>query len=375
MMEVKKYNYTMGILSCIGIVCVVMGHMGCKLLTVDNWFYYYSFHMPLFVFISGYFYDSKNKENILGYIGKKIKKLIVPFYITALIYLLLHSVLTFYGFSLGLEFSVYNWLIYPWLNDQSPGFNVACWFMIALFLVNVTHAILSRCIGTFIKEERFDFTILLVYIAITIAIVTYRESYTIKGFKLVFLRSMFLMSFYQLGYCYKKYFEVKDNLSNIYYFIICLGLRFLITVKYGPSDYAVYNISFGTPGHIVFLAALLGIAFWLRIAKILTPILNQSKLAVYIGQHTMEIMAHHLFALFIIQLFFYYCFCCRGLFPEFDIAAFKSNVYYKYIPIENMKLFYSVCAIGIVLAGSCLRENILVIMKNRFRKNDYGEEL
>ena len=52
-------NIVFRILSAIGIVCVVMGHLGCKLLGVDSWLPYYSFHMPLFSFISGYFYNEK----------------------------------------------------------------------------------------------------------------------------------------------------------------------------------------------------------------------------------------------------------------------------------------------------------------------------
>ena len=50
----KKLNYQMLILQTIGIILVVVGHVGGIGLFSD-WFPISSFHMPLFVFISGYF--------------------------------------------------------------------------------------------------------------------------------------------------------------------------------------------------------------------------------------------------------------------------------------------------------------------------------
>lgn len=51
-----KYNHTLGILSAFGIIFVVLGHVGENIFTLNEWFPYYSFHMPLFIFISGYFF-------------------------------------------------------------------------------------------------------------------------------------------------------------------------------------------------------------------------------------------------------------------------------------------------------------------------------
>ena len=49
-------------------------------LNIQGWFNYRSFHMPLFMFASGYFYKRKNVENVLEYIKRKFKRLIVPIY-------------------------------------------------------------------------------------------------------------------------------------------------------------------------------------------------------------------------------------------------------------------------------------------------------
>ena len=48
-----EYNITFGILTGTAIVMVVAGHLGYGVLTVGDLFPYYSFHVPLFMFISG----------------------------------------------------------------------------------------------------------------------------------------------------------------------------------------------------------------------------------------------------------------------------------------------------------------------------------
>ena len=52
----KAYNVTFGILSALAIIMIVAGHVGYDILTVGGLFPYYSFHVPLLLFISGYFY-------------------------------------------------------------------------------------------------------------------------------------------------------------------------------------------------------------------------------------------------------------------------------------------------------------------------------
>ena len=85
----QKTNKKMMILSFLGIIIVVLGHTGNSFKLASDFFPYYSFHMALFIFISGYFYNPKNEENIFGkngYIVKKIKKMIIPYFLWNLIY-------------------------------------------------------------------------------------------------------------------------------------------------------------------------------------------------------------------------------------------------------------------------------------------------
>ena len=66
-----KENREFRVLSAVGIILVVAGHLGYNLFDLGGLFPYYSFHVFLFLFVSGYFYKKEAEENILGYLWGK----------------------------------------------------------------------------------------------------------------------------------------------------------------------------------------------------------------------------------------------------------------------------------------------------------------
>ena len=84
-----KENKVFATLSGIGIILVVSAHVDGVLNLFNNFFPYNSFFMPLFIFISGYFFKDKNVEtfdDVKKYILKKIKNLLLYYLIWNLIY-------------------------------------------------------------------------------------------------------------------------------------------------------------------------------------------------------------------------------------------------------------------------------------------------
>ncbi|MDE6185294.1 MAG: hypothetical protein K2G39_07720, partial [Lachnospiraceae bacterium] len=61
-MTAYKENKTFRILSAIGIILVVAGHLGYNLFEIGDLFPYYSFHVAVFLFISGYFYKPAREQ-------------------------------------------------------------------------------------------------------------------------------------------------------------------------------------------------------------------------------------------------------------------------------------------------------------------------
>lgn len=60
----KQINVEFRLLTVLGIIFVICGHYGIGSLTLD-WLYPYDcFHIPMFMFISGYFFNKKSIESI-----------------------------------------------------------------------------------------------------------------------------------------------------------------------------------------------------------------------------------------------------------------------------------------------------------------------
>ena len=78
MMELKRVKY-FDIAKAIGIILMIIGHCGIKNRYINN--FIFSFHMPLFFFISGYFFKYREDKECLK---RNFKKLIIPYIITCL---------------------------------------------------------------------------------------------------------------------------------------------------------------------------------------------------------------------------------------------------------------------------------------------------
>ena len=94
----NKFDFIKGIL----IILVVIGHAIQALYGIDNkevWYnpifnIVYTFHMPLFIFISGYFFSSSLKYSFSILLEKKATRLLVPTFIWSTVILLIWGTAT-----------------------------------------------------------------------------------------------------------------------------------------------------------------------------------------------------------------------------------------------------------------------------------------
>ncbi len=71
-----------------------------------------------------------------------------------------------------------------------------------------------------------------------------------------------------------------------------------------------------------YLTTMAGIAFWLRIARIISKIPYLSGKMVYIGRNTYSIMMHHMAAFMLVKGVFYLLSCLTPLCADFDSEMF-----------------------------------------------------
>ena len=155
MMTVFGENREFRVFSALGILLVVAGHLGYDLFEVGGLFPYYSFHVFIFVFISGYFYKPESKEKIIKYIGKKAVSLLVPYFIWNLVYgvvtMLMHSA----GFGIGQELSFATLFIDPFMGGHQFMYNFPAWFVPVLFLIEVINVVMRKVLAVLHLENEW----------------------------------------------------------------------------------------------------------------------------------------------------------------------------------------------------------------------------
>lgn len=128
------HNAQVSIAKALGIILMVMGHSGCPQYLHD---FIYLFHMPLFYFLSAYFFRDEKVINVCGrFVGRKFKNLYWPYIKWSIIFLLLHNMffrIGFYDNSLSWNEIFINTkrsIRGMWQGENMLG---AYWFLISLF--------------------------------------------------------------------------------------------------------------------------------------------------------------------------------------------------------------------------------------------------
>ena len=134
-MSRKKTNSQFMILSAIGILFVVDAHAWSPLGIMAGVMPYNSFFMPMFIFISGYFFREKKLDNTGQYILKKAKTLLIPYFVWTLFYGILVNVLKSMGIIYyGEKLSLKTLFVEPWQNGKMFQINEPSWFVPVLFM-------------------------------------------------------------------------------------------------------------------------------------------------------------------------------------------------------------------------------------------------
>lgn len=125
----KRLDY-IDIFRGIGIVIMILGHIG-----YGGWFdkFIHAFHMPMFFWISGFFY--KGGGNVNEYIKKKAKALLVPYFTFAFLHFLVN---------LKNEFIINTLFHILIINTEGLPIAGALWFLTALFFTDIIYFLLDK---------------------------------------------------------------------------------------------------------------------------------------------------------------------------------------------------------------------------------------
>ncbi len=359
-LELQKNNTQFCLLSAMGIFMVVDGHLGGScFLDIGGLLQYNFFHMQMFVFISGYFYKGC-QEGIIRYGVRKFRRLMIPYFIWNLIYGLTAQVLRTHGFAFGAPVNFVTLFVEPFRMGYQFVLNHVAWFVPTLFLVELVNAVLDKGIHKgFIRlssywEKALYYEAYIrtgLYLLISWAGVCISRTIGTEGFMLMAVRVLFLLVFYGMGNLYREKLERADTIKSVWYFSVLLCIAMILTLSGRQLIYGLWNCR-DIPGYVLpYVSAFVGIAFWLRAARILAPAFGNHPLIRFLGRNTYGVMMHHMMVFFLINSIYAYLALATGVFQSFDFARYQTDFYYCYLPrgMTQFKVFYLFAGIGVPL--------------------------
>ena len=351
----SKFNVQFGILYCVGIILIVAAHAKDGGLELgNNWLRWGSYHLALFAFASGYFFSNNEKRKPKTIILNKIKKFIIPLLLWNLFYGILVAILKnlniiHYGGNLTLE----NLLLLPFYNGHQFIFNLASWFIVPLFVIEILNIAPAKFLS---KHHK----LYLLYFLICLSIGFVGAQLAINGnthnWMLLLTRTTLFLPFFAFGLLYRKKLERHDTLSNpLYFSILFLAILATIFFHYGPVSYGASWCSHFEYFFLPFLGGALGIAFWLRVSRILAPVFEKSRLVKIISKNTFAIMMHHIFGFFLLNCLFFVVAKLTHLI-EFNQESFANSVWYQVLPrnLGQFKILYVIFSIAFSIAFQLL---------------------
>lgn len=375
----NEKNITFSVLSAIGIILILLGHLDFDVLTFGGLFPYYSYHVMIFVFIAGYFQKDEDARNIMAFIKRKCQKLLIPYMIWNIIYGIICNFLKYFGFNLGDNITFYNLFLSPFMNGHQFGLNSPAWFVPALIvletcdiLIRALYDKIFALISLHISDKTADkitklkeTIFMLVYLSVGIIVVYLAKRGSVYDLYKFPGRIMLMAPSLQFGRLYKRNLEKYDNLPSVLYFPIIFVINLILTYMYVGLAYSTvwvtgFSGSFITP----FITMFTGIALWLRVAKIITKLISKDtithKLIVAIGDNTFGIMMNHLLVFLMIKSVFFFIIYFFHINSSFDVTAFENDIYYTFVPdgIVSFKWIYIMLGILIPTSCSIFRKNI-----------------
>ena len=193
--EDKKSNKKFMILSFFGIIMVVSGHIlnGNPINMFGEFFPINSFFMPMFIFISGYFFKDDYLSNFKTFLFKKTKKLLLYYLLWNIIYALLMKFL--YKIQLtnmNIEITLKTIFLSPFIDGQQFVLNAPAWFIPTLYTVEIFYFFIRKIS----QKTWYNIMIIILFAIINIESIKISGSVVINPIFLPFFKIMFFMFFY-----------------------------------------------------------------------------------------------------------------------------------------------------------------------------------
>lgn len=290
----KRINY-IDIARAFAIIFIVIGHTIVHSEHCGEIFrFLYSFHVVLFFIISGYTFKIKENEDFLSFIKNKFLRIMLPYFIWAVCFLIPYLVLgnnvasdLETNSSFNIKTLLFN-ILYGNGNASALKQNSALWFLPALFTMEMMCYFLIKIIKSDKKKEIIS---LIISVVVGYLSVHYLKIVLPWGINSALNLGCFML----LGYTIKDQ-NLFDTYLNKWYVIVLLFIIGILAFYFNTSGVACIDYSYG----IYTYALLSGVSLSIVVIFI-SKIIKQNKLLEYIGRNTMGILIFHKLVILVFQ--------------------------------------------------------------------------
>lgn len=232
----KRENWV-DIAKGIGIVLVVMGHACCPKIPHGI---IYSFHMPLFFFLSGFFISRQCKNDFYTYLKKNIKSLLLPYFYFNLISIAFNYIMSIIFHKELLVGNVQDNLIgiFVGMRFGSPYHHVL-WFLPCLFFAKMLAYPIFKLSKIQFGGGKFLLAIVTLIIGLTYC------KWTKKPLPMSFDASLIAVFFIVCGDYYMKYQAIINKwIKKSGLLLLILLSALFVFLNFDKVE--MYNMSYGS---------------------------------------------------------------------------------------------------------------------------------
>ena len=348
----KIFSDKINLLKALAIILVVSGHLEFRLFDM---FPPYSFQLALFFFISGMLFKDKYLDNVFEYIKRRVKSLLVLYFLYSAFYAVVTiGIEKLTGKFWGMELSLKNFFITPFLNGHQFDLSCPMWFVPQLFITMIIFLYCQRLLREKSEPIKFAFYTLLGFSAIPLTKIVP----VVTPLLLVIVRTIFSLFFVYLGHFYTTKIEGKYNIftPKVLGAVICLQAVLWhfnrdFTAEHGIGlSYVLVWARFDNQIIVPVLTSITGIWFSMWFINVTYEYIKNINFIKLIGENTYHIMANHLAVMFILTAII---FKINGIpFAERNLH----DIYWIYNPTQNTYLYFVITMVATTYIGVGLKK-------------------
>jgi acyltransferase len=281
------------IIKGIGIMLVVVGH--------SNWIfaqatttmfiqkYIYSFHMPLFFFLSGYLFVKEKYPSFKKFLITKVRTLLMPYLFFAVLSILFDIVLRLKDNIELISFKE-SLIQILYLKDK-VGWNEPLWYLACLFIVEIMFYFICR-----IKAKTTKVFTLLICMVVGYSLCLINDLVLPWGIGV----ALTALIFYAIGsYTKNNKFAGRLILQNKTVFFICLTISVII----GGVLNTIVIMYYTMYGNFVYfyIASITGIVSYVQLSQFISNHNMMANIFGYFGRNSLVILCTHYFVFKVLQ--------------------------------------------------------------------------